>query len=86
MTTPLVEAGILAALATVIDPEIRRPITELDMVGDIRVVDGAASVGIKLTIIGCPAADRIEREPDTRTGRRSGEDPVSTRLLRCLSH
>jgi ATP-binding protein involved in chromosome partitioning len=51
-----------AALATVIDPEIRRPITELDMVGDVSVVDGAASVDIKLTIVGCPAADRIERD------------------------
>jgi ATP-binding protein involved in chromosome partitioning len=51
-----------AALTTVIDPEIRRPITELDMVGDVSVVEGAASVDIKLTIIGCPAADRIESD------------------------
>ncbi|HEY2642645.1 MAG TPA: Mrp/NBP35 family ATP-binding protein [Galbitalea sp.] len=53
---------VLAALTTVIDPEIRRPITELDMVGDVSVVEGAASVDIKLTIIGCPAADRIEHD------------------------
>jgi ATP-binding protein involved in chromosome partitioning len=51
-----------AALATVIDPEIRRPITELDMVGSVEVVDGAATVGIKLTIVGCPAAARIEAD------------------------
>jgi ATP-binding protein involved in chromosome partitioning len=57
-----IEDSVRAALATVIDPEIRRPITELDMVGDVSVVDGAASVGVKLTIIGCPAADRIERD------------------------
>jgi ATP-binding protein involved in chromosome partitioning len=56
------EAAIHAALARVIDPEIRRPITELDMVGSVEVVDGAATVGIKLTIIGCPAADTIERD------------------------
>jgi ATP-binding protein involved in chromosome partitioning len=55
-------ARVLAALATVIDPEIRRPITELDMVGDVDVTDGVASVTIKLTIVGCPAADRIERD------------------------
>jgi ATP-binding protein involved in chromosome partitioning len=60
-STPVAEL-VEAALATVIDPEIRRPITELDMVGDVSVVDGAASVGVKLTIIGCPAADRIERD------------------------
>jgi len=55
-------ADILIALSRVIDPEIRRPITELDMVGAISVIDGAASVVIKLTIVGCPAAATIERD------------------------
>jgi ATP-binding protein involved in chromosome partitioning len=54
---------IRAALGRVIDPEIRRPITELDMVGPIVVDDtGAADVTIKLTIVGCPAAASIERD------------------------
>jgi ATP-binding protein involved in chromosome partitioning len=56
---------VLAALATVIDPEIRRPITELDMVGDIEVDGSTVGVTIKLTIVGCPAADRIERDVNT---------------------
>jgi ATP-binding protein involved in chromosome partitioning len=56
------EAAVRAALARVIDPEIRKPITELDMVGEVTVSDGAATVGIKLTIVGCPAADTIERD------------------------
>jgi ATP-binding protein involved in chromosome partitioning len=51
-----------AALATVIDPEIRRPITELGMVGDVTVADGTAIVQLKLTIVGCPAAAAIERD------------------------
>jgi ATP-binding protein involved in chromosome partitioning len=50
------------ALATVIDPEIRRPITELDMVDSVDVDGSTARVGIKLTIVGCPAAARIERD------------------------
>ncbi|MGA0566533.1 Mrp/NBP35 family ATP-binding protein [Rathayibacter sp. KR2-224] len=55
--------GVRAALARVIDPEIRRPITELGMVGDVSVDRaGRASVAIKLTIVGCPAADTIERD------------------------
>jgi ATP-binding protein involved in chromosome partitioning len=58
----LVEGRIREALTSVIDPEIRRPITELDMVGAIEVVDGTATVGIKLTIVGCPAATRIETD------------------------
>lgn len=50
------------AVAAVIDPELRRPIGELDMVRDV-VMDGAvAHVGIALTIVGCPAADRIEKD------------------------
>src|SRR5688572_10731695 len=57
------EAAVRVALTSVIDPEIRKPITELDMVD--RVVagdDGRVEVGIRLTIVGCPASDRIERD------------------------
>jgi ATP-binding protein involved in chromosome partitioning len=56
------EQSVLLALARVIDPEIRRPITELDMIGGVSVVDGVATVALKLTIVGCPAADRIESD------------------------
>jgi ATP-binding protein involved in chromosome partitioning len=50
------------AVSAVIDPELRRPIGELDMVRDVSVDHGTARVGISLTIVGCPAADRIERD------------------------
>jgi len=57
------EARIRAALGRVIDPEIRKPITDLDMVGEIALNDaGHATVQIKLTIVGCPAARAIERD------------------------
>ncbi len=54
--------AIRLALQSVIDPEIRKPITELDMIGDISVVDATATVALKLTIVGCPAAASIERD------------------------
>jgi len=55
--------SVRVALSRVIDPEIRKPITELDMVGDVTVDDeGSTVVVIKLTIVGCPAADSIERD------------------------
>lgn len=55
--------AILASLGRVVDPELRRPITELDMVGDVSLDEhGHASVDIRLTIVGCPAADRIESD------------------------
>src|SRR5690606_41524340 len=60
-----VEQQVWEALSRVIDPEIHRPITELDMVGRISVNERrTAEVGLKLTIAGCPAARRIE--PDAR--------------------
>ena len=58
----MTEAAVRAALDRVIDPELRRPITELDMVGEVSVVDATAHVALKLTIVGCPAADTIERD------------------------
>jgi ATP-binding protein involved in chromosome partitioning len=54
--------AILAALATVIDPELQRPVTELDMVRDIVVEDGVVSLTIVLTIAGCPLRDSFERQ------------------------
>jgi len=54
--------AVRAALAGVLDPEIRRPITELDMVRDVTLDAGAARVELRLTIVGCPAADTIERD------------------------
>lgn len=59
--TPL-ENALRTALARVIDPEIRRPIVDLDMVTSATVDGDHATVAIELTIVGCPAATRIERE------------------------
>jgi ATP-binding protein involved in chromosome partitioning len=54
--------AVRASLGRVIDPEIRRPITELDMVRSVAVEGGTATVELVLTIIGCPAAETIERD------------------------
>ncbi|MCU0262866.1 MAG: Mrp/NBP35 family ATP-binding protein [Candidatus Nanopelagicales bacterium] len=48
-----------AALATVQDPEIRRPITELGMVKDVRIDGGVVHVDVYLTVSGCPMRDEI---------------------------
>ncbi|MER5998897.1 Mrp/NBP35 family ATP-binding protein [Nonomuraea angiospora] len=54
---------VTAALANVIDPEIRRPITDLDMVKSIDIApDGVVRVGIFLTVAGCPLKDTIRRD------------------------
>ena len=55
---------ILAALEQVIDPELQRPVTELDMVRDIEIEDGVVSLTIVLTIAGCPLRDSFEKQVD----------------------
>lgn len=45
-----------------IDPELRRPVTELGMVSSARLEDGVARVGILLTIAGCPLRNTIEQD------------------------
>ncbi len=63
MTSDALEAAVRVALTRVLDPEIRKPITDLDMVANVSVAaNGAARIGISLTIVGCPAAARIERD------------------------
>ncbi|MBC7725896.1 MAG: Mrp/NBP35 family ATP-binding protein [Burkholderiaceae bacterium] len=76
MPDPETVARVWAALARVIDPEIRRPITELDMVGAVTVDAGVATVAIKLTIVGCPAADTIERDVRQAATSAEGVDSV----------
>ncbi|MDP9101992.1 MAG: Mrp/NBP35 family ATP-binding protein [Actinomycetota bacterium] len=54
---------LLAALSTVHDPEIRRPLTELGMIksavlGD----DGTARVALWLTVAGCPMKEALTRD------------------------
>ncbi|WNM26773.1 P-loop NTPase [Demequina capsici] len=54
-----------SALAGVIDPEIRRPITEIGMVRSVQVEDdGLAVIGIDLTTQGCPMRERITGDVD----------------------
>jgi ATP-binding protein involved in chromosome partitioning len=59
MSSDRIEA-IQQALASVEDPEIRKPITELGMVKSVEVSDdGIAEVTIYLTIAACPLRETI---------------------------
>ena len=55
--------ALLAALSKVIDPEIRKPITELGMVESVDVDEsGRATVTVLLTISGCPLKETLTRD------------------------
>jgi ATP-binding protein involved in chromosome partitioning len=53
---------VLKALEQVIDPELRRPVTELDMVRDLELHDGVVALTIVLTVAGCPLRDSFEQQ------------------------
>ena len=54
---------VTSALAHVNDPEIKRPITELNMVESISVSEsGTVSLTVLLTVAGCPMKDTITRD------------------------
>jgi ATP-binding protein involved in chromosome partitioning len=57
-----IEDAVQAALATVDDPEIRRPITELGMVKGFTVGTGLVRVELLLTVAGCPLRDKLTND------------------------
>jgi ATP-binding protein involved in chromosome partitioning len=69
---------ILTALEHVIDPELGKPVTELEMVRDISVGDdGAVAVTIALTVAGCPLRDSFVRQVDEHVGALPGVRAVA---------
>jgi ATP-binding protein involved in chromosome partitioning len=53
---------ILKAMEQVIDPELKRNVVELDMVRDLRIEGGEVTIGIALTIAGCPLRASFEEQ------------------------
>lgn len=61
--------AIQAALATVNDPEIRRPITDLGMVRSAEIgEEGVVRVGLLLTVAGCPLKDKLRGDITAAVG------------------
>ena len=78
--TPLLER-VHAALATVDDPEIKKPITELGMVDTVEVDEaGLARIRVLLTVAGCPLKDTINREVTEAVGKVEGVSDVALTL------
>lgn len=70
-----------AALATVIDPEIRKPITELGMVESAEVdADGRATVKILLTVAGCPMKQTLTKDTEAAVRRLPGVTDATVEL------
>jgi ATP-binding protein involved in chromosome partitioning len=59
---------ILAALGRVIDPELRKPVTELNMVRDVAIDGPDVAVTIALTVAGCPLRSSFEDQVAQHVG------------------
>jgi len=68
---------ITEALGRVIDPELRRPVTELGMVRGVEVDGGHVGVTIALTVVGCPLRSSFEDQVREHVGSLPGVDSVS---------
>jgi ATP-binding protein involved in chromosome partitioning len=65
------------ALGRVIDPELKRPVTELDMVREVNVENGHVAVTIALTVAGCPLRDSFVRQVSEHVRPLPGVEDVS---------
>ena len=73
--------AVRAALATVNDPEIHKPITDLGMVKSVDIADGGAvTVSVYLTVSGCPLRETITRDVTTAVSKVPGVTGVTVDL------
>ncbi|MEJ5944920.1 Mrp/NBP35 family ATP-binding protein [Pseudokineococcus basanitobsidens] len=74
------EPDVRAALTRVLDPEIRRPITDLGMVRSV-VVDGTdVAVEVSLTTAGCPMREQLTRDVEREVSAVEGVTAVRVAL------
>ncbi|MHA7210900.1 Mrp/NBP35 family ATP-binding protein [Arthrobacter sp. MDT1-65] len=74
------EAAVRAALGTVIDPELRRPLDELGMLDAVTIDGGTVRVRVLLTIAGCPLRDSITADTEAALSGVDGVERVEVEL------
>jgi len=72
--------AVLKALENVIDPELQRPVTELEMVRDITIEGPDVWVTIALTVAGCPLRNSFEEQVAEHVGTLPGVRRVELRF------
>jgi len=75
------ESELRAALASVNDPEIGKPITDLGMLESVAVSEaGAVSVSVLLTVPGCPMKEQLRRDVTAALARVPGVSSIEVSL------
>jgi ATP-binding protein involved in chromosome partitioning len=72
--------AVLTALERVIDPELRKPVTELDMVRSIDIDGPNVAVTIALTVAGCPLRSSFQEQVAEHVGTVPGVRRVELRF------
>ena len=69
--------AVIEALSHVIDPELHRPVTELDMVRSVEIDGAHVAVMIALTVAGCPLRSSFQDQVQQLVAAVPGVDSVS---------
>jgi len=80
MSQRATKKDVLAALATIEDPELYLPITDLGLIYDVEVTNGTVRITMTLTTIGCPLFETIEKEIKEKVGTLGGVTDVAIEL------
>ena len=80
--TEAIRADVMAALATVYDPEIPVDITALGLIYDV-AVDAAGATAIKMTLTtpNCPAAEMLPSEVESKARAVEGVTSVDLQIV-----
>lgn len=71
---------VMAALATVNDPEIHRPITDLNMVDSVEIDGSTVTVHALLTVAGCPMKNKIQTDITQAVAALEGVETVNVTM------
>ena len=72
--------AVMQALASVMDPELGRPITDLDMVDSVEIEGNRVSVKVLLTTAGCPLRDTISQNIQGTVSKITGVSQIEVQL------
>jgi len=68
---------VIDVLSKINDPELHRPLTDLDMVKSVEIVGREVNIEISLTIPGCPLKHKISEDVNTMVGALDGVEKVN---------
>ncbi|MCP4704893.1 MAG: iron-sulfur cluster assembly protein, partial [candidate division Zixibacteria bacterium] len=71
---------VMDVLGQINDPELRKPLTELDMIKYVEINGTTVKVGVSLTIAGCPLKKKITEDITSKVGELEGVENVEVDL------